>query len=299
MEGKAAGSAGGTVLVLGGGGGRGAAQLGILRALAERGIEPDACVGTSVGALNAAVVASHPLPVALDLLERIWASPQTRAVFRNRPFRMILNRARRRPWLRSDDSIGDLVDFAMGMVGVSSFEELRRPLEIVVTDLMTGEPVVIARGRLRDALRASCAIPFIFQPVQLGDRVYVDGGVADNCSLSTAVRMNPERIIAVDLTAEPAGATLHRLSDVFERVTSVALHRRLLADFDRFSLGLPVTLICPRITHQLRVGDFSRLREATRAAMDSLLQTIGLSDGGLSPGIFYLPVSLEESPAGG
>ncbi|MGO8687850.1 MAG: patatin-like phospholipase family protein [Candidatus Dormibacteria bacterium] len=288
-----------TVLVLGGGGGRGAAQLGILRALAERGLEPDACVGTSVGALNAAVVASRPLTEALDMLEQIWASPQTRAVFRARPLRMVLNRVRRHPWLRSDDAVGELVDFATAMTGIESFEELRRPLEIIVTDLLTGEPVVISQGPLRDPLRASCAIPFVFQPVRLGDRSYVDGGVTDNCSLSTAVRMGPSRIIAVDLTAELAMPALRRLSDVFQRVTSVALHARLLADFDRFSRHLPVTLICPRIPNPLRVADFSKVREAARTAMESLLQTIGLADGRLAPGLFYLPLSMEGSPAAG
>jgi NTE family protein len=295
----AGGSTIGTVLVLGGGGGRGAAQIGILRALAERGIDPDACVGTSVGALNAAVVASRPLPEAVDLLERIWASPQTRDVFRSHPLRMVFNRARRQPWLRSDDAIGDLVDFAIGLTGQVAFEELRCRLEIIVTDLLTGDPVVISRGPLRDPLRASCAIPFVFRPVQLGDRAYVDGGVTDNCSLATAARMEPAQIIAVDLTAEPALPALRRLSEVFERVTSVALHSRLLADFDRFSKHLPVTLICPRIPNPLRVADFSKVREAARTAMETLLQTIGRADGRLASGVFYLPISMEGSPAAG
>jgi len=289
----------GTVLVLGGGGGRGAAQLGILRALAERGIDPGACVGTSVGALNAAVVASRPLPEAVDLLERIWASPETRDVFRAHPLRVVLNRARRQPWLRGDDPIGALVDFAIGLTGRATFEELRCPLEIIVTDLVTGDPVAISHGPLRDPLRASCAIPFVFRPVRLGDRAYVDGGVTDNCSLATAARMHPAQIIAVDLTAEPARPALRRLSEVFARVTSVALHSRLLADFDRFSRHLPVTLICPRIPNPLRVADFSKAREAARAAMETLLQTIGRADGRLAPGVFYLPIAMEGSPAAG
>jgi NTE family protein len=288
-----------TVLVLSGGGGRGAAQLGILRALAERGLEPDACVGTSVGALNAAVVASHPLPVALDMLEKVWASPQTRAVFRSHPLQMLVNRARRRPWMRSDDAIGDLVDYAMGVTGMTTFEELRHPLEVIVTDLQTGDPVVITQGPLRDPLRASAAIPCVFQPVRLGDRSYVDGGVTDNCSLATAVRMGAAQIIAVDLTAEPAVPALRRISDVFERVTMVALHRRLLADFDRFSKHLPVTLICPRIANPLKVADFSKVREAARTAMESLLQSIGLADGLVAPGLFYLPIAMDGSPAAG
>ncbi|HYA01325.1 MAG TPA: patatin-like phospholipase family protein [Candidatus Binatia bacterium] len=286
---------GGTVLVLGGGGGRGAAQIGILRALAERGIQPDACVGTSVGALNAAVVAALPLGEAVDTLELVWASPYTRAVFHSNPLRIAFNRLRGRSWAGGDGAIGDLVDFATGTVGVQRFEELRLPLAILVTDLVSGEPVTISRGPLRDPLRASCAIPFMYPPVRLGGRFYVDGGVTDNCSLSTAAAMNPSRIIAVDLTAEPAVATPRRWSEIFNRVTSVALHARVRADFDRFSSHLPVTLICPRIAHRLGVADFTSLRDAARAAMEALLATISPADGGLAPGVFYLPLATGES----
>lgn len=280
----------GTVLVLGGGGGRGAAQLGILRALADWGVRPDACVGTSVGALNAAVTAALPLPEAVDTLERIWASPQTGAVFRTHPLRIALNRVLRRPWLHSGTPIAELVDFSMDLVGVRSFEDLARPLRIIVTDLASGEPVVISHGPLRDPLRASCAVPFVFPPVRLGDRSYVDGGVTDNCSIATAAGMEPERIIAVDLTAEPAQPRIRRWSELFDRVTSTALHARAVADFERFSGRVPVTLICPRFSPRLRVADFTSVRDAARAAMATLLQGRGSRDGRLSPGLFYLPL---------
>ena len=289
----------GTVLVLGGGGGRGAAQLGILRALADWGVRPDACVGTSVGALNAAVAAALPLPEAVDALERIWASPETRAVFRTHPLRIALNRALRRPWLYSGASIAELVDFAMEMVGVRRFEDLSRPLRIIVTDLASGEPVVISKGPLRDPLRASCAVPLVFPPVQLGDRAYVDGGVTDNCSIATAAGMDPERIVAVDLTAEPAQPRIRRWSELFDRVTSTALHARVRADFERFSGRVPVTLICPRFAPRLRVTDFGTVREAARAAMASLLQGLGSRDGRLSPGLFYLSLTASSSGSTG
>src|SRR5258707_9901861 len=97
-----------TVLVLGGGGSRGAAQLGVLRALAKRGIDPDAVVGTSVGALNAAAIAAVGLEAAVPLLERIWSSEQTRPVFRAQRLQLVTNRLRRRPYLRSGQGIRDL-----------------------------------------------------------------------------------------------------------------------------------------------------------------------------------------------
>jgi len=287
-----------TVLVLGGGGGRGAAQIGVLRALAERGIQPDTCVGTSVGALNAMAVASHPLPRAVDLLEEIWASPETRAVFRSELMRVVVNRARRRPYMRSGRCITELVDSALAKIGRRSFAELERPLSIILIDLVSGEPVVISQGdSLRDAMRASCAIPGLFPPVVLGERLYVDGGVTENCSLATAARLNPGRIIAIDLSAGEGTAAMRRWSEVLDRVMQVALHSRVVADFDRFSARVPVTLICLRLNlRRPAFADFNGIRDAARQAVDTLLQSIS-SDGILAPGVFYVPVSAGEPGA--
>jgi NTE family protein len=288
-----------TVLVLGGGGGRGAAQLGVLRALAARGIRPDACVGTSVGALNAAVVAAVGLGEAVPLLEGIWASEQTRAVFRAQRLQMVANRLRRRPYLRSGQCVRDLVRFAFGVVGIRDYPDLHMPLHIIVTDLGEGSPVVLhdgVSGSLEDALCASCAIPGVFPPVRVGSRQYVDGGVTENCGLSTAYALQPTRIIAIDLTADSPVQAFSRWEEVLERMMQVALHSRVVADFDRFSSRLPVTLICPRAPMHMRaprVLDFAALRDQAFAATDRLLQRIASADGRLDPGVFYLPVSAE------
>lgn len=285
-----------TVLVLGGGGGRGAAQLGVLRALAKRGIRPDAIVGTSVGALNAAAVAAVGLEEAVPLLERIWASEQTRAVFRAQRLQMLSNRLRRRPYLRSGQCVRDLVRFASKLATIVDFESLQIPLHIIVTDLCEGTPVVLDSGSLEDALCASCAIPGVFPPVRHGDRLYVDGGVTENCSLSTAYALKPTRIIAIDLTADSPVPAFSRWEEVLERIMQVALHSRVVADFDRFSARLPVTLICPRASVHMRAPrfvDFAALRDQAFSAADRLLQRIASADGSLDPGVFYLPVSAE------
>jgi len=285
-----------TVLVLGGGGGRGAAQLGVLRALAERGIRPDAVVGTSVGALNAAAIAAVGLEAAVPLLERIWASEQTRAVFRAQRLQMVANRLRRKPYLRSGQCVRDLVRHARDVAAITSFEALKIPLHIIVTDLSEGLPVVLSSGSLEDALCASCAIPGVFPAVRHGERLYVDGGVTENCSLSTAYALQPTRIIAIDLTADSPVATCSKWEEVLERIMQVALHARVVADFDRFSSRLPVTLICPRAPLQMRAPrfvDFASLREQAFAAADRLLQRIATADGRLDPGVFYLPATAD------
>ena len=298
MEGSTPAS-GGTVLVLGGGGARGAAQLGILRALAARGIEPDAVVGTSVGALNAAVVARHPLREAVRLLEIIWATDEVRQVFRSRTLRSIANQVRRRPYMRSGEELRRLVRTARDISGVDSFETMRVPLHIVMTDLCAGEPVVATSGTLEDALCASAAIPGVYPPVLVGGRLCHDGGVTENCSLATAAALDPDRIVAIDLTGEqdPAEAP-GRFSQVIERMCQVALQARLTADFERFSGRLPVTLIRPlaaRRSGALRMPELAEMRERAYAAAERLLLRISDPDGRLLPGIF--PLSLAEPVA--
>jgi NTE family protein len=285
-----------TVLVLGGGGSRGAAQLGVLRALAKRGIRPDAVVGTSVGALNAAAVAAVGLDKAVPLLETIWNSEQTRAVFRAQRLQMLTNRVRRRPYLRSGQCIRDLIRFAENVVDITSFDNLQIPLHIIVTDLSEGQPVVLSEGSLEDALCASCAIPGVFPPVRHGTHLYVDGGVTENCGLSTAYELKPTRIIAIDLTADSPVPVFSKWEEVLERIMQVALHSRVVADFDRFSSRLPVTLICPRAPIHMRAprfADFVNLRDQAFAAADRLFQRIASADGRLDPGVFYLPATTD------
>ena len=294
-------ASGGTVLVLGGGGARGATQLGVLRALAARGIEPDAIVGTSVGALNAAVCARHPLPEAVRLLEVIWGTRETREVFRPRPLRTIANQMRRRPYLRSGGEIRNLVRVARDVAGVDSFQSMIRPLHIVMTDLLAGEPVVASEGSLEDALCASTAIPLVYPPVMVGGRLCHDGGVTENCSLATAAALGPARIIAIDLSADAGTPTaLPRFSHVIERMCQVALCARLAADFDRFSARMPVTLIRPLALPARgapRLRELAEMTERAFRAADALLQRICEPDGRLKPGIFPLPLADALAPA--
>ena len=157
--------------------------------------------------------------------------------------------------------------------------------------------MVLDSGSLEDALCASCAIPGVFPPVRHGERLYVDGGVTENCSLSTAFALQPTRIIAIDLTADSPVPAFSRWEQVLERIMQVALHARVVADFDRFSSRLPVTLICPRLPLQMRAPrfvDFASLREQAFAATDRLLQRIATADGRLDPGVFYLPAAAES-----
>ena len=149
-------------LALGGGFARGFAHLGVLQVLEEHQIPISHIAGTSVGSILGAAYASGA-PLA-----RIMETCRTLR------FRDIARWRVSRLGLASNQRLGDLIERVFES---RQFEELRIPLAVVATDLTSGEPVVFTQGNLVDAIRASCAFPGLFEPVQIGTRCLADGGL--------------------------------------------------------------------------------------------------------------------------
>lgn len=258
------------VLVLAGGGSRGAMEVGVLAVLAERGFTPDHAIGTSAGALNATMVAALPLPEAVARLIALWNSPEARAVFHASPRELVRNLAARRAWLRGSEPLRHLVRTALNDLGVRRFEDLRLPLSVLVTDFVAGRAEVLTEGGLEDALVASCSVPGIFPPVMLRRRRLVDGGVLENCSLSTAVALDPRRVVAVDVAGTGKPPAQLSFIAVVDRTMGLAQRARLLADMRIYSATTPISLICPRPSRQvglLEPVDAVRLIELTATAV--------------------------------
>jgi NTE family protein len=152
--------------VIGGGGVFGAAQVGVGYALEEHGFVPDLIVGTSVGALNGAIVAAHP-GTAASWLDHVWTRLHRRDVF---PLGYQASRAS----LFADHGLRRLIARA-GLP--SRIEQLAAPFTAVATDLVTGAQALLDHGDLESALLASAAIPAVFPPVLREGRLLVDGGV--------------------------------------------------------------------------------------------------------------------------
>jgi NTE family protein len=149
-------------LALGGGFARGFAHLGVLQVLEQNEVPISCIAGTSVGSILGAAYASGA-PLA-----RIIATCRTlrlRDIARWRVSRLAL---------ASNHRLGDLIE---RVFEARNFEQLRIPMAVVATDLNTGEPVVITHGNLIDAIRASCAFPGLFEPVEIGTRCLADGGL--------------------------------------------------------------------------------------------------------------------------
>jgi predicted acylesterase/phospholipase RssA len=198
-----------TVFVLGGGGAFGAVQAGQLVALLEAGLRPDALVGTSVGALNAAFLAVRPDADRARELAALWCGDEPAQVFATPAWRRAYNVARaavrRCDHLLEPDALAALI---RRWVPVADLAELAVPLQVVTTCLETGGACYHAAGDPVAVLSASAALPGLLPPVRLAGGLHVDGGVVDHLPVAAGLRLLGDgggRLVVLD-----TGSTLPR-----------------------------------------------------------------------------------------
>jgi NTE family protein len=174
----------------------GAVQLGMLRALVEAGVRPDLVVGTSVGALNGAVLAAFPADEVADRLEEAWRSPDARALF------AAGNVARLREFARSGvaaHSAGPLRRMAVGMLGERRIEELAVPFACCAASIEDAAEHWFDRGPVVDAVLASAAVPGLLPPAVVEGRHYLDGGLVNSIPLGHAVELGADRVFVLQV----------------------------------------------------------------------------------------------------
>lgn len=282
--------------VLGGGGARGAAQVGVLQALFEAGVEaPIAIVGTSVGALNGASIAAYPSLAGTMMLREVWLSRQAAAVFQAHPLSVILSGLRRDHLsVMPQQNVRRLIDRAEGLTGMSTFEQLRVPLAVVATDMNAGKPAVFRSGELAPALLASTAIPGLFPSVRINDREHLDGGVVDNTPMNIAVDDGAKDVLAISLMGggeyEQAPSSLPEL---IARTLQLSLHHQMLSDYERLRQRARIVVICPitppTTTWVMKREHVEAVMESSRASMANLLRERG-SRLFRHSGIHYVPL---------
>lgn len=184
-----------TVFALAGGGNLGAVQVGMLYALVEAGITPDAIVGTSIGAMNGAYLANHVDLDGIEQLADMWASVKRHDLFPMSMRGVAKGLVGRRAYLFDSFALRTLISRAH--LGFSNLEDAPIPLHVVATDLATGDVVVLSEGSTTDALLASGAIPGVFPPVEIDGRLLVDGGVVANVPVLEAESLGASRIFVL------------------------------------------------------------------------------------------------------
>ena len=193
-------------LALGGGAARGFAHVGVIQVLEEAGIKVDLVAGTSAGSLVAAIYASGKNGLQLqqvsEAMEEAMLTDWTLPLFN-------------RGMLRGEA----MARYVNTQVAGRLIEAMPLPLGIVATDLNSGEAILFRRGDTGSAVRASSAVPSVFQPVKISGHEYVDGGLVSPVPVRSARAMGAELVIAVDISSapegNPAGDTLQVLLQTF------------------------------------------------------------------------------------
>lgn len=174
-------------LVLGSGGARGLAHVGAVKALIEYGVRPSVIVGTSFGAIVGAAIASGRFGVLDFTARNVDLSKAVGVFFEFGIHRDGLIRGKR------------VMDFLEKILPDCNIEELPIPFAALATDIETGEPFVIDRGKVSHAVRASISIPGVFTPVRRGKRLLVDGGISSPVPVSTARAMGADVVVAINV----------------------------------------------------------------------------------------------------
>lgn len=267
------------IFVLSGGGSRGAGQVGMMRVLAEAGKSPDLLIGGSVGAVNACFMGSHPGSEGLDQLAAHWLD-MSEAALCGRRRGVVLNIARRRPYLFSSDRLRRLV---AEWVPTHHLENLAIPTRIATTDLLTGEAVHHDHGWIPDLVAASAALPGLFPPVTLrghdGPRTHVDAGVSQNVPLRGALEVAcpGDTVWVLDVTRMPGSPrTLRNPLDVLIASLLASVRNR-----DEPAFGRGVNVVRCRLDETFDCGpvfDFSHTRELIRLGEEAAREALATQD---------------------
>ncbi|MES2721205.1 MAG: patatin-like phospholipase family protein [Pseudomonadota bacterium] len=180
-------------LVLGGGGAKGFAHIGVIKVLESHGIRPQLVVGTSAGSFVGGLYASGLSPFALQQLALSLEESDVRDLTLSRQGFLL------------GQKLQDYINVKVKQQAIQSF-----PLRFaaVATEADTGRKVVFMRGNAGQAIRASCSIPNVFVPVTIAGKEYVDGGLVSPIPVETARDLGADIVIAVDISARPvAGQT--------------------------------------------------------------------------------------------
>jgi len=240
-------------LVLGGGAARGFAHVGVIRVLEQEKVPIDMVVGTSVGSLIGAIYASD-----LSSFELEWTAFQLE---KDDLFDFgVINAIAGMGFAKGDK----LETWVKGHVKTSNIENLKLPFAAVATDLNWGYEVVLNSGSVARAIRASAAIPGVFQPVKHQGKILVDGGVVNNIPISVAKAKGADIVIAVDIGGNVGNTNITNLLDVSLQATNIMFalnveHSKKDADI----------LITPAGIGDIGMLDFTQKKRCMQAGIES------------------------------
>lgn len=186
-----------TAFVLGGGGLLGAVEVGMLQALFEAGVRPDLVLGTSVGALNGALVATDPSPAVIDRLVRLWESAATSGdVYGDSAVRQVRRAVRTGTHLHSSRPLRERLAQELGDL---TFAELAVPFQCCAASIERAAEHWFTTGRVADAVVASAAVPGLLRPAEVDGEHYLDGGIVNSIPVGRAVECGADTVFVLQV----------------------------------------------------------------------------------------------------
>jgi len=281
------GARGGTAFVLGGGGVLGAAEVGMLRALLEHGIRPELIVGTSVGAINGALVAADPTSDGVDRLRGLWEALTSQGIFAGSVLSRVRTLVRTRTHVHPREPLRDLLE---AHLPVRTFAELHVPFQCVAASIERAAEQWFTDGALIEAVLASCAVPGLLPPVELDGEHYLDGGLVHSIPVGRAVALGADTIYVlhvgrIDRPLRPPTRPWEVALVAFE----IARRHRFAADLAALPAGVTMHVLpsgdpAPPGAGNLRYRDFSgvpaRIDRAYVAARGYLDRAAAAEDAG-------------------
>lgn len=263
-------------LVIGSGSVKCAAALGLQRVFAREGIDIDLVVGCSGGSIYAALLAAgFDVETAVDMTKRMW----TRELTARRHTPSLLKAMLPRLFGFSEDfGLKDdrlILRRLREAYGEKKIEDMKVPLFLTATDFRNGEQVVLSRGSVVDALRASIAIPFIFRPWPVDGRLLIDGFMSDPLPVGVAMREGANVIVAMGFES-PYQTSVNSAARFAFQLSSIMTNNLLRSNFAFHSMAhhAEVIPIIPNFPERIRLFDTAKIpmiiEEGERAALEQV-----------------------------
>ncbi len=275
-----------TAFVLGGGGPLGAYEVGMLQALIERDVRPDLVIGTSVGAINGAMLAADPSAATVRRMTEIWTGIQDTDVFGGSFYTKVQTLVRTRTALTSNASLQRLL---REHLPVTRFEDLQVPFQCVAASIEQAQARYFRSGPLIPAIMASSAVPGLFPPVEIDGEHFFDGGLVDSIPLGRAVELGAREIYVLQVgRVEQPLTPPSKPWEVALVAFEIARRHRYATDLKRLppEIALHVLPTGEQLryndTAQLKSRDLSKVPERIQRSYNAAVDY--LDELGLGPG---------------
>jgi NTE family protein len=247
-----------TAFVLGGGGLRGAAEVGMAKALAETDVRPDMIFGTSIGAVNGAVLSAGELSAQVERLEAGWQQLARTGVLRENVAGRVTNMLRHGTHLHTNDGLRQLL---LEWVPQRTFEELPVPFACSAACIETSSEWWFDSGPLVDPILASCAVPSLLPPVEVAGQHFIDGGVVNSIPISRAIERGATTIYVLHVGNIDTPLRLPRTPwDIAFVSFEISRRHRFHRDLATLPPGVTVHVLPTGSNPHARFNDLNKLR---------------------------------------